>query len=133
LFLSSPLVGVGFGHYFAVAGQIPGVTASAHNWYTYVLGEQGLVGTLLFGSLLVTLALKLRSLPSTARSLGLSVLAAFAAACLFLEIPTSFQTFGIPAIALVAALAADWPRSKTAVADVAKAVPVPMPAKAQRG
>lgn len=109
LFLSSPLVGVGFGHFFATAVQIPGVSNSAHNWYTYVLGEQGVVGALLFVSVLASLAPRLRSLPSRPRSLGVSVLAAFATACLFLEVPTSFQTFAIPAICIVAALVGQWP------------------------
>jgi len=88
--------------------EIPGVFASAHNWYTYVLGEQGIVGTVLFVSVLATVALRLRSLSSRPRSVGFSVLAAFSAACLFLEVPTSFQTFAIPAIVLAAAFAADW-------------------------
>jgi len=108
MFLSSPIVGVGFGHYLAAAREIPGVFASAHNWYTYVLGEQGIVGTVLFVSVLATVALRLRSLSSRPRSVGFSVLAAFSAACLFLEVPTSFQTFAIPAIVLAAAFAADW-------------------------
>ena len=46
LFLTSPLFGVGFGHYLEAAAQIPGtqVAHAAHNWYTYLLGEQGVVG-----------------------------------------------------------------------------------------
>ena len=117
LFLSSPLVGVGFGHYLAYAQQIPGVFASAHNWYTYLLGEQGIVGTFLFVSILATLTSKLLPLPDRPRTVGVSVLAAFATACFFLEIPTSFQTFAIPAIVTVAALAAAWP-SRRAVEGV---------------
>jgi hypothetical protein len=109
LFLSSPIVGVGFGHYLANAQQIPGVTASAHNWYTYLLGEQGIVGTFLFMSVLIALAIKLRFLPEWPRTVGVSVLAAFATACLFLEVPTSFQTFAIPAVVIVAAFAGTWP------------------------
>jgi O-antigen ligase len=127
LFLSSPLVGVGFGHYLAAAVQIPGVVASAHNWYTYVLGEQGIVGTVLFVSVLVTLVLRLRSLPSRPRSLGVSVLAAFAAACLFLEVPTSFQTFAIPAIVIVAAFAGHWPSRPAIDPEVRPPALIPIP------
>ena len=48
LFLTSPLFGVGFGHYLEAAAQIPGtqVAHAAHNWYTYLLGEQGVVGAI---------------------------------------------------------------------------------------
>ncbi len=111
LFLSSPIVGVGFGHYFEGAASLFGSQGAvgAHNWYTYILGEQGLVGALLWLSFVVTIAYRMLRRPSRPRSVGLPVLAAFAAACFFLEVPTSFQTFSIPAIVLVAALVAAWP------------------------
>ena len=109
LFLTSPLFGVGFGRYLAAAVQIPGVSNSAHNWYTYMLGEQGIVGALLYISVLASLIPGLRKLPSRPRTVGISMLAAFAAACLFLEVPTSFQTFAIPAIVVVASLVGRWP------------------------
>ena len=113
LFLSSPIVGVGFGHYLAAFAQIPGVLSvhAAHNWYTYLLGEQGLVGVTLWIALIGAVAVRLRKLPVRPRSLGVSVLATTAAACLFLEIPTSYQTFALPAICLVAALVSRWPPS----------------------
>lgn len=126
MFLSSPLVGVGFGHYLANAVQLPGVVATAHNWYTYVLGEQGIVGTILFVSALVALIPRLRTLSSRPRSLGVSVLAAFATACLFLEVPTSFQTFAIPAIVLAAAFAAEWPSQRAARTGIEQPALVPM-------
>jgi hypothetical protein len=131
LFLSSPLVGVGFGHYLANAQEIPGVVASAHNWYTYLLGEQGIVGAFLFASILATVAFKLLRLPDRPRTLGVSVLAAFATACLFLEIPTSFQTFAIPAIVTVSAFAGEWP-SRLAVESAARS-PALVPTAANGG
>ena len=67
LFLTSPLFGVGFGRYLAAAVQIPGVSNSAHNWYTYMLGEQGIVGALLYISVLASLIPGLRALPSRPR------------------------------------------------------------------
>jgi O-antigen ligase len=126
MFLSSPLVGVGFGHYLANAVQIPGVVATAHNWYTYVLGEQGIVGAILFVSALAALIPRLWILSSRPRSLGVSVLAAFATACLFLEVPTSFQTFAMPAIVLAAAFAAEWPSQRAARTRVGQPALVPM-------
>ena len=111
LFLTSPIFGVGFGHYLDAAAQIPGtqVAHAAHNWYTYLLGEQGIVGAAMWLLLLGFLVVKLLRQPAWPRSVGLSVAAALVAACLFLEVPTSFQTFAVPAIVLVAAIVGRWP------------------------
>lgn len=113
LFLSSPVFGVGFGHYLTAEALIPGtqVAHAAHNWYTYMLGEQGALGTILWVLLLGTVATRILHRPAWPRLVGLSVLAALCAACLFLEVPTSFQTFAIPAIFLVASIVCRWPRA----------------------
>ena len=129
LFLTSPLFGVGFGHYLEAAAQIPGtqVAHAAHNWYTYLLGEQGVAGAILWLLLLGFLVVHLLRQPAWPRSVGLSVAAALMAASLFLEVPTSFQTFAVPAIVLVAALVGRWPLPSGAagpaspVADAARA------------
>jgi O-antigen ligase len=121
LFATSPIVGVGFGHYLDASARIPGALSvhGAHNWYTYLLGEQGIVGAALWALLVAIVVLRVRRLPVRPRSLGVSVLATAAAACLFLEIPTSFQTFAMPAICLVAALVCRWPEESGAVAPLA--------------
>ena len=50
LFLSAPLLGIGFGHYIQLSTDVPGVLdpINAHNWYLAVLAEQGLVGVALW-------------------------------------------------------------------------------------
>jgi O-antigen ligase len=112
LFFTSPIFGVGFGHYLEAAAQIPGtqVAVAAHNWYTYVIGEQGAAGAILWLLLLGFLIANLIRRPAWPRSVGLSVAAALLAAGVFLEVPTSFQTFAIPAIVLAAAIVGRWPR-----------------------
>ena len=114
LFLSSPIVGIGFGHYLASSVQIIGnqTAVGAHNWYVYVLAEQGTVGIVLWVILLVALVAELRRRPPAPRRVGFAVLSALAAACLFLEAPTSFQTVALPSLFLVAALASDWRLSR---------------------
>jgi len=111
LFLSSPIVGVGFGQYLSATVELSaGRNAiGAHNWYIYVLGEQGLVGITLWLSVLVTYGVALRARPSLPRSVGFPVFVAFIVASMFLELPTSFQTVALPSLLLVAALAANWP------------------------
>jgi O-antigen ligase len=127
LFLSSPLVGVGFGHYLAETVRVTGgqVAVGAHNWYTYVLGEQGVVGTALWLSLFVFVIARVNKLPTRPRAVGIPVLVAFATASLFLELPTSFQTFAIPAIVVVSVLVGRWPTTTaTATATAAPSGPV---------
>lgn len=114
LFLSSPVAGVGFGQYLASSVRVTGgdTAVAAHNWYMNVLAEQGIVGIVLWFLFLVALARQLMDRPSHPRSVGLAVLSAFAAACLFLEAPTSFQTVALPSLLLIAALAAKWQPAK---------------------
>ena len=110
LFLSAPLLGIGFGHYIQLSTDVPGVLdpINAHNWYLAVLAEQGLVGVALWISLALAVVVRLRTRSRPARTVGFTMLAALAAASLFLEAPTSFQTFGLPCLVLAAALVADW-------------------------
>jgi O-antigen ligase len=110
LFLSAPLLGIGFGHYIQVSGDVPGVLIpiNAHNWYLEVLAEQGLVGVLLWVALALAVVVRLRTRSKPARTVGFTILATLAAACLFLETPTSFQTFAFPCLVLAAALVGDW-------------------------
>ncbi len=110
LFLSSPVLGIGFGHYLPMSTQVPGVSVpiNAHNWYVNVLAEQGIVGVVLWILLAVSLVAALKRRPPAARAVGLAMLATIAVACLFLEAPTSFQTFALPSIVVVACLAGRW-------------------------
>lgn len=110
LFLSSPIFGIGFGHYTAMSVQVPGihVPINAHNWYVTVLAEQGLVGTVLWGLLGIALIRAIRDRPAAARRVAIPVFVSLAAACLFLEAPTSFQTVALPSLVLVATLCCDW-------------------------
>lgn len=110
LFLSSPIVGVGFGHFVPLSVTVSGslTPINAHNWFLTVLAEQGLVGATLLVLMGVVLIAKLRTRPHAPRAVGYGVLGALAAGSLFLEPPTSFQMLASPAIILVAALIADW-------------------------
>lgn len=110
LFLTSPIFGIGWGHYSSMSAQFagPGLSLVAHNWYVSVLAEEGLVGIVLWILLLITVVLRLRSRPRFARSIGFGVLGAYAVGNLFLEAPTSFQTSAFPILVIVAALTSDW-------------------------
>jgi O-antigen ligase len=110
LFLSSPIVGVGFGQYLAASVEVFGSQAvlGAHNWYVYVLAEQGVVGITLWLIVLVAVVAELRNRPSAPRRVGFAVFSSLAVASLFLEAPTSFQTVALPSLFLVAALVSDW-------------------------
>jgi O-antigen ligase len=110
LFMTSPLFGIGWGHYFEMSAQFtgPGNSINAHNWYVSVLAEQGTVGIVLTTMLLVTLVAALRMRPRFPRSVGFGVLGAYAVGILFIEAPTTFQTTVLPILVIVAALASDW-------------------------
>jgi hypothetical protein len=108
LFLSSPLVGVGFGQYLTSNIAINQVGLGAHNWYGNVLAEQGVVGIVLWLLFVAAVILALRQTSGPPRTLGVPVFAALLTGCLFLEAPTSFQTVALPSLLIVAALAADW-------------------------
>jgi O-antigen ligase len=110
LFLTSPLFGIGWGHYSEMSVQFtgPGNSIVAHNWYMSVLAEQGTVGIVLTTMLLVALVAALRTRPRFPRSVGFGALGAYAVGSLFLEAPTTFETSVLPILVIVAALASDW-------------------------
>lgn len=111
LFLTAPLFGIGFGHFVPMSVQVTGSDPiNAHNWYLSVLAEQGMVGIVLLVLLSVALVRAMQSRPPTARTTGFAVLGSLAAASVFLEPPTSFQTLAAPSIILVAALVGNWHR-----------------------
>ncbi len=110
LVASSPLFGVGFGHYHFLSAPIVGDQAVtfSHNWYLQVLAEQGAVGAVLWVLLLLATVVRLRSRPRFPRLVGLAVFVVYVVGSLFAEPPTSFQTSGFALLVLVAALASDW-------------------------
>ncbi len=110
LFLSSPLVGVGFGHFVPMSILVTGITTpiNAHNWYLTVLAEQGVVGVVLWSALAAAIVHRLRAAAAIASGVGFAVLGALAIASLFLEPPTTFQLIATPAIVIVAAMVGAW-------------------------
>ena len=110
IFATSPVFGVGFGHYPLLSGRFVGYPIESHNWYMNVLAEQGLVGIVLWLGMLGALALRLRRSAPAARSVGLAVLVTYAVGSIFLQPPLSVQTSAFAAIVVVAALTGDWSR-----------------------
>jgi len=128
LFMTSPLFGIGWGHYLDMSAEFtgPGNSINAHNWYVSVLAEQGTVGIVLTTMLLVALVAALRTRPRFPRSVGFGALGAYAVGSLYIEAPTSFQTSVLAILVIVAALVSDWttpPREGRSTAD--EEVPVP--------
>lgn len=111
LFLTSPVFGIGWGHYMSMSSQVtgPGFALVAHNWYVSVLAELGAVGIVMWALLLGTLVITLRSRPTFPQSMGLGVLGSYAVGSILLEAPTSFQTSILAIIVIIAALASYWP------------------------
>lgn len=110
LFLSSPLFGIGFGHFVPMSVLVGDVNApiNAHNWYLTVLAEQGVVGVVLWVLLAIAIVRALRRRPSAAAVVGFPVLTSLAVASMFLEPPTTFQLLAVPVIVIAAALVSDW-------------------------
>jgi len=110
LFLSSPMVGVGFGHYSFETVILAGapVPIAAHNWYMNVLGELGIVGIALWLGVLAAVAVGLRSRPEAARSIGAAAFGTLVIGSAFLEPPASFQASALTIGVLAAALVGDW-------------------------
>jgi O-antigen ligase len=110
LFGSAPIFGVGFGQYSLFTVSLAGTTApiAAHNWYMNVLGEEGLVGILIWLLLMIAVAARLPSRSQIPRTIGYAVGINFAVGSMFLEPPTSFQTSALTLIVLTAALVANW-------------------------
>ena len=113
LFASSPLFGVGFGHYsyMAVTLGASDVRIAAHDWYLNVLGEMGLVGVILWGALMLAVIVRMIPRPPLARGIGFAVFGSVAVGSFFGEPPTSFQTAVLPVVALTAVLVGDWSRA----------------------
>lgn len=110
LLASSPVFGVGFGHYSQLTVSLAGTTVpiGSHNWYMNVLAEQGVVGTVLWLGLMVTVAHWLRSRPELPRTVGYAVAGTFAVGCVFLEPLTSVQTSVLAMIVLTAVFVGAW-------------------------
>lgn len=110
LFLSSPITGIGFGHFVPVSVTVSGSSTpiNAHNWYLTVLAEQGIVGAILVALAAIAVVIRVWSLPAARRALAYGILGALAMSSLFLEPPTSFQMLATPLIILVAAITATW-------------------------
>jgi hypothetical protein len=109
LFLTSPVIGIGFGHFVPMSAQVSGgLQINAHNWYLTVLAEQGVVGVVMWVLLAVAVVVALRTRAPSAQAVGFGVLGALGAAAFFLEPPTSFQMIAPPLIFVVAALVGEW-------------------------
>lgn len=102
VWLQSPLLGVGTGHYKEFAG------IASHNWYMTVLAEQGLVGIIVWLGLLASIVSALRRRPLFARSVGFAVFASFLVGSIFLEPIREDQTSVLIIMSVTAALVADW-------------------------
>ena len=113
LFMTAPVFGIGWGHFAAMSTQFigPGVSLVAHNWYSSVLAEEGLMGIALWTLLIGTSGIALRSRPAFPRSIGVGVLGAYVVGCLSLEAPISFQTSMLAILVIVAAICSKWPSS----------------------
>jgi O-Antigen ligase len=108
LFASSPVFGIGFGHYSFMSGQYVGIPIAAHDWYLNVLAEQGIVGIALWIPMLASIAIALSRTSRSARSVGYAVLVTYMVGSAFLEPPNSVQTSAFAVIVIVAALVGNW-------------------------
>jgi O-antigen ligase len=108
LFASSPLFGVGFGHYPSLSGQFTGFRIESHDWYANVLAEQGIVGIVLWFSMLAAVAIMMRHASRPARTVGYAVLVTYCVGSAFLQPPDSVQTSAFAVIVIVAALVGRW-------------------------
>lgn len=114
IFESSPLFGVGLGHYPEATvriAELPGPIES-HNWYVNVLAEQGLVGIVLWLGLMLIVFRAVWMRDGLARRAGVALLAAAAAGAISLQTPASFQTSALTAIGLTMAMVGLWPRGR---------------------
>jgi O-antigen ligase len=126
LFGASPIFGVGFGQYSFMAVTLAGspVPIAAHNWYLNVLGEAGLVGTVLWLLLLVSVVRRIRSSHPVARPIGWAVFGTLVVGSIFLEPPTSFQTSGLTVLVLTAVVVAEWGRTRVTTTNARIVAPV---------
>jgi len=124
MFLSEPIVGVGFGEFVEKSVTVSGLDTgiNAHNWYVNVLAEQGITGGLLWLGATLAFANELRRRRGAARLVGIGVFTTLVVGFLFLEGPTSFQLVAVPSMFLIAALVSDWDPGRAArsgIGDVA--------------
>ncbi len=108
MFLTSPILGIGFGHYPFVSAHYVGYSIESHDWYMNVLAEQGLAGIVLWLSMLISTGVALWRSTRAARLVGISVLATYAVGSAFLQPPDSVQTSAFAVIAIAAALVGRW-------------------------
>lgn len=87
MFLDQPLFGVGFGMFHFISPRFVGgaPVTYAHDWYVSVLAEQGLVGAIVFGALVVWLAVALFRARHPLRDTALALLAAYAISSFFID------------------------------------------------
>ncbi len=114
IFESSPIFGVGLGHYEEATVRIGELLApiESHNWYVNVLAEQGIVGIVLWLGLILTVLRAVWLRGGIARRVGIGVLAAAVTGAVSLQTPASFQTSALTAIALTMAMVGRWSASR---------------------
>ena len=110
MWATSPILGIGFGEYPLTTARFIGYSIESHNWYMNVLAEQGLVGIVLWITMLAAAAIKVTRLASTSRFVGVAVFVTYVVGSTFLEPPLSVQTSAFAVIVVVAALVGDWSR-----------------------
>ncbi len=74
--------GYGPAGWYPAAGAVGGRVRSPHNTYLSILVEEGIIGLLLYLGMFVMLLIRLRTLPSFERRIGLALLATLAIAIL---------------------------------------------------
>ena len=108
MFASSPLFGVGFGVFQFLSPQyIPGgvtIATFSHDQYLNILAEQGVVGALLVGAIVVLLALALSKSSSPLRWAAAAMGVAYLILSFFINSLSSFQGSGLLCLVLAAAL-----------------------------
>ncbi len=109
MFLAHPIVGVGFGVFqyvspFFIKGAAPDSTFS-HNQYLNILAEQGLVGALLVGALVVIAAVAIRRSGSPLAPATQAMGAALHGTSAFLHSGTVFQSLSLLWLVLAVTLA----------------------------
>jgi O-antigen ligase len=112
LFAAQPVFGIGFGQFQTASGEfiIDAATTYPHNSAIRVLAEQGIVGGLLAGAILVALARSIWRSLHPLRLTAIAVLSAYVAGSFVLEPFWSIQTSGAVWL-LFAAVLAPWPTS----------------------
>ncbi len=98
----APLQGYGPGGWFVVAGSVYGRIRSPHNTYLSILVEEGMIGLVLFLSMFVVTFVRMRTIPTFERRIGLVLLATLALAIT----PLGWDT--TKALWLVLALLVGW-------------------------